>query len=288
MQQAMIVDVTINNFQEMVMQHSKQRPVVAYFWSHNNEQSRQDITTLEKLAHEMAGKFILAKINYDQQSDLVQKLSVPVPPFYKLIVEGDIKTEGPGGLPEDAYRSMLNANLTIDPSEDLRKQAAQAFAQGHSDEAVALLGQAAQVNPNNFKIHLDLVQLYLHSQQIEMAKELFSKLPDKAKADPQGEFIEGLLYFSELIEGAGEVPEIQAILAEEPNNIPALFQLTGYLVLNHKMENALQTLFKIFTLDRAYQEGLPQKTIIRIFNMLKSTEPELVNTYRRKFQSLLY
>jgi putative thioredoxin len=288
MSQAMIVDVTVNNVQEMVIQNSSRLPVLINFWSHSNEQSKLANTILEKLATEMAGQFILAKINFDQEKVIIEKFSVTSIPFYKVVKNGEIKTEGPGLLSEAAYRSLLKANITEEPSEVLRKQAAQAFAEGLYDDAVRLLGEAAKANPNNFKIHLDLVQLYLHTDQLEQAKELFAKLPESAQKDPQGQYINGILYFTEIILKAPEVPDIQANLAENPDDCDALFYLAGYLMLNGKFENGLQTLFKLFNTDRTYQSGTPQKAIIRVFDMLNGSQPELVTKYRRKFQSLLY
>lgn len=288
MSQAMIVDVTVNNVQEMVIQNSSRLPVVINFWSHSNEQSKLANTILEKLATEMAGKFILAKINFDKEKVIIEKFGVTSLPFYKVVKNGEIATEGAGLLTEAAYRSLLNANITEEPSEVLRKQAALAFTEGEYDETVRLLGEAAKTNPNNFKIHLDLVQLYLHTDQLEQAKELFSKLPEDAQKDKQGQYINGILYFTEIILSAPEVPVIQANLAENPADCDALFYLAGYLVLNGKYENALQTLFKLFNTDRSYQAGTPQKAIIKVFDMLSGSQPELVTMYRRKFQSLLY
>ncbi|MDA3807879.1 MAG: tetratricopeptide repeat protein [Thiomicrorhabdus sp.] len=288
MSEAMIVDVTVNNVQEMVIQNSSRLPVVINFWSHSNEQSKLANTILEKLATEMAGEFILAKINFDKEKVIIEKFGVTSMPFYKVVKNGEIVTEGPGLLPEAAYRSLLNANITEEPSEVLRKQAALAFAEGEYDETVRLLGEAAKTNPNNFKIHLDLVQLYLHTDQLEQAKELFAKLPEAAQKDKQGQYINGLLYFTEIILSAPEVTVIQANLAENSADCDALFHLAGYLLLNGKYEKALQTLFQLFYIDRSYQAGTPQKAIIKVFDMLSGSEPELVTTYRRKFQSLLY
>ncbi|MGM0542059.1 MAG: tetratricopeptide repeat protein [Pseudomonadota bacterium] len=288
MSQAMIVDVNVNNVQEMVIQNSSRLPVLINFWSHSNEQSKLANIILEKLATEMAGQFILAKINFDKEKVIIEKFGVTSLPFYKVVKNGEIATEGPGLLTEAAYRSLLNANITEEPSEVLRKQAAQAFAAGEYDESVRLLGEAAKTNPHNFKIHLDLVQLYLHTDQLEQAKELFSKLPEEAQKDKQGKFINGILYFTEILLSAPEVPVLQANLAENPADCDALFHLAGYLLLNGKYENTLQTLFKLFQTDRTYQAGMPQKAIIKVFDMLSGSQPELVTTYRRKFQSLLY
>ncbi|HHT00102.1 MAG TPA: tetratricopeptide repeat protein [Thiomicrospira sp.] len=288
MSEAMIVNVTINNFQEMVMQNSKRLPVLINFWSPLNEQSKLANTILEKLAEEMAGKFILAKVLYEQQTEIVEKLAVPNPPFYKLIKDANIVTEQAGLLSESAYREMLNAHIEEAPSEILRKQAGLAFADGEYDQAIQLLGEAAKTDPNNFKIHLDLVQMYLHTGHLDKAKNLFEKLPEEAQKDPQGKELDGILYFSEAIAQVSDIQAIQAALAEDPNDCHALHALAGYLILNGQVENALQTLFKLFTIDRTYQDGLAQKSIIKAFEMLTAKAPELVTAYRRKFQSLLY
>ena len=285
---AMIVDVTINNFQETVMQNSNRLPVLVHFWSPTNDESKLANEILEKLAHEMAGKFILAKVNYNQQHDLVQKLSVPQPPFYKIIKDANIVTESAGLLSEAAYRSLIKATTVEDPSENLRKQAAQAFANGQFDQAVELLGDAARENPNNFKVHLDLVQLYIHTDQLGQAHDLFEKLPEEAQKDPQGSYIKGYLFFSGIAPKPEEIPALQAVLADTPEDSKALYQLAAVLVLNGQMENAFQSLFKLFNSDRDYEEGLPQKTIVQLFEMLSGSQPELVISYRRKFQSLLY
>ena len=288
MAEAMIIDITLNNVQEMVMQNSHQLPVLVNFWSPLNEKSKLANTILEKLAHEFAGKFILAKINTGQQTDLTAKLGSPNPPFYKLIKNGDIATEYEGLLSEDAYRSMLNNFIQDDPSEVMRKQANQAFANGEFDQAVQMLGEAAKLNANNFQIHLDLVQMYLHTGHLENAKNLFYKLPEEAQKDPKGKELDGILYFSEAVANSPDIQILQTTLAENPNDCVALHFLAGLLMLNGQAENALQALLKLFSIDRTFEDGLPQRSIIKAFEMLTAKAPELVTMYRRKFQSLLY
>jgi len=288
MPQPMIVDVTLANVQEMVMQNSKRFPVVINFWSSLNEQSKLANTLLEKIATERAGEFILAKINIDREKDITEKFGVTEVPFYKVVKNNDIVTEGAGLLTEAAYRSLVEANVQEEPSEQLRKQATQAFAQGEFDLAVKLLGEAAQANPNNFKVHLDLVQMYLHTGHLDKASNLLQKLPEEAQNSPQGKQVNGVIYFTEVVNQSPSIEQIQHALAQNPNDTDALFGLAGFLMLNGQSENALQTLFKLFTLDRGYQDSLPQKTILKAFEMLSGPAPELVTMYRRKFQSLLY
>lgn len=287
MSEAMIIDVTLNNVQEMVIQNSKQLPVLIQFWSPSNPESMQANSLLESLAQEMAGQFILAKINVDQQHDIAEKFSNPTPPYYKLIKDADIITEAAGLKTKDEYRALFQEYLVDEPSEKLRKEAAQAFSAGEFDLSLQLLTEAAQENPNNIKIHLDLVQLYLHTDQLEQAQELFSKLPDEAQKEPHGRYIKGVLYFTEKMQQAPEITEIQATLATTPKDGASLFYLSTYLILNGQIEPAFQTLLQLFTVDRAYENGLPQKTLLQAFDMYAASQPELVAKYRRTFQSLL-
>lgn len=287
MSAAMIVNITLNNVQEMVIQNSKRLPVLIHFWSPVNEPSQEANTRLEKLANEMAGEFILAKVNIDQQTDIAEKFSNPSAPFYKLIKDADIVAEAGGVHTEETYRALLKEHIVDEPSEKLRKEAAQAFAAGEFDLALQYLSDAAQENPNNIKIHLDLVQLYLHTDQLKQAQELFSQLPESAQKEPHGRYIKGILYFTEQMQHAPEITVIQAALAENPKDGASLFYLSAYLIVNGQIEPALQTLLQLFSVDRAYQEGLPQKTLLQAFDMFSASQPELVAKYRRTFQSLL-
>jgi len=288
MSQAMIVDVTMNNIQEMVIQNSKQLPVMVSFWSPTDERSKLANTILEKLAAEYAGKFILAKINAGQQLDIVEKFKLPGTPFFKLIRNGDILSEQQGLFSEEEYRKLIESQIEKDPSEELRKEANLAFSQGEIDKAIALLGEAAKVNASNYHIHLDLVMMYLHTGHLDQAKSLLEKLPEEAQQDPKGKELNGVLFFSEAIENADDIQTIQNTLTANPNDSDSLYALSGYLMLNGQAENAIQTLFRLFTADRSYQDGLPQKAIIKAFEMLADKAPDLVKVYRRKFQSLLF
>lgn len=288
MSQAMIVDINLGNVQEMVLQNSKRLPVALVFWSAKNEQSRLIVTILEKLAKEMSGEFILGKVNVDLEPKIVEQLGNPQAPFFKLIKNGDIAVDQAGLQTEQFYRDTLKQNQEKDPSEELRDLAKEAFHQGNLDQAIQLLGEAAKANANNYKIHLDLVQMYIQTGHIEKARDLFVKLPEQAQQDPLGKELDGFIFFSALIEDAPDLTDIQQTLTENPDDCHTLLVFSGILMLNGQAENALQTLIKLFMVDRSYGEGIAQKAILKGFEMLTAKAPELVTMYRRKFQNLLY
>lgn len=288
MSDAMIIEVTQENFQEMVVNNSMHLPVLVDFWAPWCEPCKQVMPLLEKLAQELAGRFILAKVNTEEQQALAEHFQIKGVPHFKIIHQGQIAKELQGALPISDFKEALEPYLKPDESEDLRQQAKQAFLDNRFDEATALLGQAAQANPNNYKVHLDLVQMYMHTGHMDKAQALFNKLPEEAQQSPEGKNLDGLMFFATLVENAPEIDVLQKTLQNNPNDPEALYSISGYLMLHQQPEQAMQSLLKLFMVDRSYQDGIAQKTLIKIFETLQADHPELVSAYRRKLQNLLY
>lgn len=287
MSDAYITDITTENFSE-ILGHSSTLPVLMHFWEPLNETSQQANALLEKLANEFAGQFILAKIHAGQHPDLASRSGVSEVPYYKLVFKGEIIAEQAGGQSESDYRALLEPHLVKDPSEQLREQAQLAFANGQFDEAVQLIAEAAKTNPNNFKVHLDLVQMYLLTGHLDKATNLFDKLPEEAHQSSEGKRLRGILSFSKIADTSADIESIQQTLQQDPNDPDALYGLAAYLALHNHPEKAMQTLLKLFQINRTYQEGVPQKALISLFNMLSESHPQLVSAGRRQMQSLLY
>ncbi len=288
MSQAMIVEITSENFQQMVVENSMHVPVLVDFWAPWCGPCKQVMPMLEKLAQEWAGRFILAKVNTEEQQELAAQFQIRGIPHFKIFHQGEVVKELQGALPITEFKTALEPYLKPDESEELRLQAQQAFAQGQYDEAVELLGKASQANPNNYKVHLDLVKMYLQTGHMDKAQNLFNKLPDEAKKSPEGKELGLILRFSSIVAEAGDIDKIQQTLAEDPNNPDALYGLAGYLMLHGKVEEAMQALLKLFMVNRDYKEGIARKTLLEIFEALQQEHSELVNTYRRKLQNLLF
>ncbi len=117
------LDVGLADFAQSVLEESKHRPVVVDFWAPWCGPCKSLKPILEKLAAEYGGKFLLAKINSDDNQELAARYGVRGIPSVKAFVDGEPVDEFSGALPEGEVRAFLD-RLVPSPADELRQQAA--------------------------------------------------------------------------------------------------------------------------------------------------------------------
>lgn len=84
-----------------------------------------------------------------------------------------------------------------------------------------------------------------------------------------------------------EAAELKSRLAQNPQDDEAAYQLCIQQLARQQYEAAMDGLLKLFQRNRAYENGLPQKALLQVFELL-GTEHPLVSVYRRKLSSALF
>ncbi|MEM4270708.1 MAG: thioredoxin [Candidatus Pacearchaeota archaeon] len=105
------VEVTEKNFNEKVIKQSEKIPVVADFWAEWCMPCVMLSPTLSRLAEEYKGKFILAKVNVDENKNLAEKFEVASIPSVKMFKKGKVISSFVGNRPENMIKEWLDSNL---------------------------------------------------------------------------------------------------------------------------------------------------------------------------------
>ncbi|MFC5061361.1 tetratricopeptide repeat protein [Actinomycetospora atypica] len=181
-----VVDVTEDTFQAEVIERSMTVPVVVDLWAEWCQPCKQLSPTLEKLAKEGNGSWILAKVDVDANPRIAQMFQVQSIPTVHVVVAQQPVTSFSGVQPEaelrtwiaqilDALRDRMpgiaeaEARGPADPDgaaepepepEDPRFTAAEdALDRGDYDAAVAAYEQILAVEPANAEAQAALAQV---------------------------------------------------------------------------------------------------------------------------------
>ena len=105
------IEVTDGNFKESVIEKSKEVPVVVDFWAVWCMPCRMISPALENLAKEYNGKFILAKMNVDENPMVSQAFGIMSIPTVMMFKDGKVADKFIGAIPEPMIRQWIEKNL---------------------------------------------------------------------------------------------------------------------------------------------------------------------------------
>ena len=105
------IHVTDAAFEKAVLQ--SKLPVVVDFWAPWCAPCRMVAPILDKLAKELAGKVLIAKVNTDEDPQWAQKYGVQGIPTMLFIANGTIAHRQVGALPEGMLRDTINQFLEV-------------------------------------------------------------------------------------------------------------------------------------------------------------------------------
>jgi putative thioredoxin len=279
-------DASQADFEEKVVAASFKQPVVIDFWAPWCAPCKVLKPILEKLADEYAGKFLLAKVNSDENPEIAARYAVRGIPAVKAIVDGKVVNEFTGALPESAARDWLD-KVIPSPAEELRREAQQLAATGDRAGALQLLAEATELDPDDEWVRVDAAELLLAQRDAEDAQRLLDTLkdPDILK-DARVLQLKAQVRLAEMKdEGESEASLAAAVKANE-NDLEARLKLANVLIAANRPAEGMDELLEIVRRDRKFKDDIGRKTLLDVFNLLGG-QNELVPAYRRKLAALL-
>jgi putative thioredoxin len=280
------VAVTEADFDHIVLEGSRQVPVVVDFWAPWCGPCRALTPILEKLALEYEGKFVLAKVNADENPVLSQRYSVRSIPSVMAFVDGVVADQFMGAQPESAVRQFLDRVLPT-AGELLQREATLQRAGGNTEAALDLLTQAAALEPNNELVLAELVETLLDLDRVEEARRAGARLaPMRSREDRVAKALARLDIVGDSAQNT-DAATLEARIGSHPDDLDAHLALAKLHAQQNDHERALALLLEILKRDRAFGGDVARKTMVSLFDLLGSDHP-LVRRYRKELSAALY
>lgn len=280
-----IIDITLDNAQQFLIDESFNRPVVIDFWADWCGPCKNLMPVLEKLATEYAGAFLLAKVNADDQQMVSSQFGVRSLPTVMIMQNGQPVDGFTGALPEVQVREVL-AKYLPKPWEAPLAQAQALMAEGNFTDALPLLRQAYEASQQLASIALLMAQSHLELNRIDNAEALLATI-NMADQDAHYEQLIAKIALQKQAAKTPELAALEAAYAKSPQDLTVRYQLALQYHQETQYRPALEHLLEIIRTERNFAEGEARKTFTAIITALGKGDP-LAIEFQRKLFTLLY
>ncbi|MGD8589683.1 MAG: thioredoxin [Chromatiales bacterium] len=281
-----IIEITQDNFQEIVLQGSIKQPVLVDFWAEWCAPCRSLMPLLAKLAEEYRGKFLLAKLNTEEQRELATRFGIRSLPTVKLFRNGEPVDEFMGALPETEIRAFLERHIPRE-ADLLLNQVDALLLKGDAAQAGQLLEQANRMEPDYPRVRISYARYKATLGELADAERLLMELPLDEQMKPEVVSMLARIHFDRTAQESPPVDELQLTLDKDPGNSEALYQLASHRIMEQDYAGALELLLALMQKDRGYGDDAGRKGMLQVFEML-GNEGELVKRYRSRMFNILH
>ena len=130
-----IIDVTRENYEELI-EASFRVPVLLDFWADWCQPCHMLMPVLAGLAEEFQGKFLLGKLNTEEEQEIAGLFGIRSIPTVKLFRDGQVVDEFTGVHPEHGIRAFLERHVARESDAQV-EAAREQLAAGNADDAIA-------------------------------------------------------------------------------------------------------------------------------------------------------
>ena len=274
-----IRDITTEEFQQAVLQRSREVPVVVDFWAEWYGPCKVLSPLLESVTVAADGAFELVKVDVDANQELAGQFGVQGIPTVIAFRDGAPVERFTGAIGERDLMAWLDAVLPseLDVKVDEARDAALA---GDPETAARLFGEVLESDAGHSEAGTGLAALLIAEGNTEEAFIVLGRL------SPTSE-VERLSAAARLTASRDDnVSDLEARLDADPADAAARLDLARGLAARAEFEPALDRLIALVR-EKGEQWDEARQGMLDIFGVLGDDHP-LTATYRRQLANALF
>ena len=272
-----IIDVTDADFEYEVVNYSMNIPVVVDYWAEWCKPCKALEPVLQKLVQESSGGFRLARVDVDQNPNIVLRYSIHSIPTVKAFSQGEVVGEFSGMQTEQRIRDFLSRIVPPSPLT-LAIEKGDSLMEFHDwSNAEKTYREILEKSPEHPAAMLGLAKVYLATAQPHNAYLILNDFPESrqfAHAETLKPLSNALLDFEK-----GALPE--------ESDLDTFFANSMRLVYRQNYQAALDGLLEIIKENRSYRGGLARTVFLGILELLGENDAT-TRRYRSELASLLF
>lgn len=288
--QDLIKDATSQTFVTDVIEASRERPVIVDFWAPWCEPCKQLGPVLESAVRDAGGAVRLVKVNIDDSQAIAEQLQVRSIPAVFAFVDGQPVDAFMGVQPESQIKAFV-AKLVGDggpgPVEEVVTSARQALEAGDGQIAAEGFSRALGMDPSHPGAIAGMVKCLIAGGDLAAARQLLDSAPPDLPENADIAAATAALKLAEDTSDLGDADELADLVAREPGNHQARYDLAMAHFGAGRHQEALEELLELVRRDRTWDEEAGRRQILEIFAALGQTHPVTVEM-RRRLSSLLF
>lgn len=277
------VAITLENFQQVILEESKNKLILVDFWA---QQIPESIELRDKLANALADHadtILYATVDCETQGQIAQQFGLQGLPTAILVKDGQPQ-DGLSGPQTDEHIGEFLAKYLPKEEDTLLQQASLLLNENNVNEAFKLITQAHQIDSDRADIKFVLADVYIQTGKIAEAEALLASV----MMVDQGSEYQSLMAKLELASQAADSPEIKALeakLQQNPENVELQQQLAAQYSQVNRHEEALIILFKLVRSNGS--DSVSKDLLLDVLKSLPDGD-SLATKYRRKLYTLMY